>query len=76
MEDLANMAEGLWMRYNAAVVNRLHPDQEKINLANFLINNATDIIKALRAYTPPETADIPTGDITDPPKKVRKSGER
>ena len=70
MRELADTIETAWMAYNAAVVNRLHAEEQKRQLANVLINNTTDIIKALR-----KESDAASGDI-EAAKKVRKSGER
>ena len=71
MKELAQMIETQWMTYNAAVINRLHPQVEKQTLANIMINNATDIVAALRAYNP-ETDTVITGDKDEPPRKTRK----
>lgn len=74
MEELATRIENAWMTYNAAVVNRLHPEAEKKVLANILINNTPDIIKALRAMgeTPTPTETVVTGDEGEAPRKVKK----
>lgn len=74
-KELAHLIETAWMEYNAAVVSRLHPEKRKQTLANILINNVNDILDALRDVKV-ETADVITGDKDDPPKKVRKNGER
>lgn len=76
MRELATMIENEWMTYNAAVVNRLHQSESKTRLANLMINNAKDIITALRAYKAPlETADVVTGDLGEPPRKTKKKGD-
>lgn len=74
MKELAHMIETQWMTYNAAVISRLHPDTEKQRLANLMINNAPDIIAALKAYEP-ATDVVITGDEGEPPRKTRKKGD-
>ena len=75
MGELAKKLEIEWMRYNAAVVERLHPEEAKKQLANIMINNMPEILKALNAYNDTPKGTVVTGDM-EPPKKVRKSGER
>ena len=75
MGELAKKIENAWMTYNAAVVERIHPEDAKKQLANVMINNMPEILKALKAYDNPPQATVVTGDM-EPPKKVRKSGER
>lgn len=75
MGELAKKIEMEWMKYNAAVVERIHPEEAKKQLANVMINNMTDILKALKAYDGVPKATVVTGDM-EPPKRVRKSGER
>lgn len=75
MKELAKTLEIEWMKYNAAVVERLHPEEAKKRLANIVINNMTDILKALNAYDDTPKGTVVTGDM-EPPKRVRKSGER
>ena len=63
------------MAYNAAVVNRLHPEQFKKQLANIMINNASDIIRALRKpddQPKTEVETVVTGDEATKTKKVKK----
>lgn len=74
MKELAHMIENQWMTYNAAVVSRLHPDTERQRLANLMINNAPDIIAALKAYEP-ATEVVITGDKDEPPRKTRKKDD-
>ena len=73
--ELATMIENAWMAYNAAVVNRLHPEQFKKQLANIMINNASDIIRALRKpdeQPKTEVETVVTGDEATKTKKVKK----
>ena len=71
--ELATMIENAWMAYNAAVVNRLHPEQFKKQLSNIMINNASDIIRALRKPDEqPKTETVVTGDEATKTKKVKK----
>lgn len=73
MSELATQIENAWMTYNAAVVNRLHPEVEKQRLANLMINNVNDIIAALRG----EVGTVIVGDESEPaPKKVKHNGVR
>lgn len=72
--DLANQIEQTWMEYNAAVVNRLHPEKFKTRLANTMINGVPEILKALRAYEEPVQAEqvVVVDEAGAKPKKVRK----
>lgn len=73
MKELAQMIEDAWMTYNAAAINKLHPEVPKNQLANIMINNCKDIIAALRAYAP-DTATVVTGDM-EPPRKAKKRSD-
>lgn len=73
MSELATKIENAWMTYNAAVVNRLHPEVEKQRLANLMINNINDIIAALRNEN--EVGTVVVGDESEPaPRKVKHNG--
>lgn len=74
MKELAHMIEAQWMTYNASVISRLHPDTERQRLANLMINNAPDIIAALKAYEP-ATEVVITGDKDEPLRKTRKKDD-
>lgn len=74
MKELAHMVENQWMTYNASVISRLHPDTERQRLANLMINNAPDIIAALKAYEP-ATEVVITGDKDEQPRKTRKKDD-
>lgn len=73
MKELAQMIEDAWMTYNAATINKLHPEVPKNQLANIMINNCKDIITALRVYAP-EMATVVTGDM-EPPRKAKKRSD-